>query len=59
MFKINEDGKVYRELLRKYIKSNDKTYLDEAKKMSVSFVRRNIYPEDIFKLHKDAMNTIC
>lgn len=59
MFKINEDGKVYRELLRKYIESNDKTYLDEAKKMSVSFVRRNIYPEDIFKLHKDAISTIC
>lgn len=59
MYRFNEDEKVYKELLRKYLESNDQTYLDEAKKMSVSFVRRNIYPEDIFKLHKEAISSIC
>lgn len=59
MYRLNEDGKVYKDLLKKYLESNDKTFLNEAKKMSVSFVSRNMYPEDIFKLHKNAISSIC
>lgn len=56
MQKIKADGQAYKKLLKQYLDSNNKNYLEEAKQMSVSFVSRNIYPEEIVRIHMQAID---
>lgn len=58
MHKIEADGRVYRELLWQYLQSNEVQYLEDAKAMSVSFVRRNIFPEEIVRIHMKAIDSL-
>src|SRR5690625_1905482 len=58
MHKIKADGQAYKKLLKQYLESNNKSYLDEAKQMSVSFVSRNIYPEEIVRIHMRAIDAL-
>ena len=55
MQRLKSDGKVYRKLLEQYLDSNEQQYLDEAKQMSSSFVNRNIHPEEIVRIHREAI----
>jgi len=58
MHKIEADAVMYKELLQRYLDSNDEQYLVKAKQMSSSFVSRNIYPEEIVRIHMKAMNSL-
>ncbi len=58
MHKIKADGQAYKKLLKQYLESNNKSYLDEAKQMSISFVSRNIYPEEIVRIHMKAIDAL-
>lgn len=58
MHKIKADRQAYKKLLQQYLESNNKCYLEEAKQMSISFVSRNIYPEEIVRIHMDAIDTL-
>ena len=58
MHNLYKDGEEYKVLLKKYLETNDPMYLNEAKQMSVSFVDRNIYPEDIFQIHLHAIDDL-
>src|SRR5699024_8099210 len=41
-----------------FLETNDEEYLSKAKDMSSSFVNRNIYPEEIVRIHMKAMDAI-
>lgn len=58
MNKIEADGQVYKELLQQYLESNNTDYLNEAKEMSISFVSRNIFPEEIVRIHMKAIDSL-
>lgn len=58
MQKLKTDAKVYANLLHKYLESDDEQYLEEAKRMSSSFVKRRIYPEEIVRLHHSAIEKL-
>ena len=58
MHRIESDGKTYKELLSQFLISNNTSYLDEAKAMSISFVRRNIFPEEIVRIHMKAIDSL-
>lgn len=58
MNKIEADGQVYKKLLRQYLESDNNSFLDEAKRMSISFVSRNIYPEEIVRIHMKAIDSL-
>lgn len=58
MHKIETDKRTYTDLLRQYIDSNHPCYLEEAKSLSISFVSRNIFPEEIVRIHKKALDTL-
>src|SRR5690625_1318187 len=58
MQKLKSDGQAYTKLLQQYLESNHEAFLDEAKQMSVSFVNRNIYPEEIVRIHMQALETL-
>lgn len=58
MHKIEADGQTYKKLLQQFLESNNKKYLNEAKRMSVSFVSRNIFPEEIVRLHLNAIESL-
>lgn len=58
MHKIKIDGQAYQKLLQQYLESNKQCFLDEAKQLSVSFVRRNIFPEEIVRIHMRAIDMI-
>src|SRR5699024_5360790 len=56
---IEKDSNTYKRLLSQFLTSNHTSYLEEAKAMSVSFVRRNIYPEEIVRIHMKALESLC
>lgn len=58
MHKIEIDGKEYTKLLSQYLTTNQPSYLEQAKSMSVSFVRRNIFPEEIVRIHMKAIDSL-
>lgn len=55
---IKSEGELYKELLQQYLKNQNKSYLDKAKRMSTSFVNRNIYPEEIVRIHMQAIDAL-
>lgn len=55
---IKAQGELYKNLLEQYLKSENQTYLDNAKRMSTSFVNRNIYPEEIVRIHMQAIESL-
>lgn len=55
---IKVDEAVYKHLLEQYLQVQDDQYLEKAKRMSVSFVNRNIFPEEIVRIHMDAIDQI-
>src|SRR5699024_12601716 len=56
---IEKDSNTYKRLLSQFLTSNHTSYLEEAKAMRVSFVRRNIYPEEIVRIHMTALDSLC
>src|SRR5699024_12244216 len=56
---IEKDSNTYKRLLSQFLTSNHTSYLEEAKAMSVSFVRRNIYPEEIVRIHMKELESLC
>lgn len=58
MTQIGQEGQLYTRLLQLYLESNNNYYLDEAKRMSTSFASRNIYPEEIIRLHMKAIDSL-
>lgn len=58
MQNILKDTKIYTDLLEKFLQTNDEKYLMKAKVMSSSFVNRNIFPEEIVRIHMKAMDSI-
>lgn len=58
MNKLNRDVHVYTKLLNEYLSSNDPVYLKDAEKLSKSFVSKNIFPEEIVRMHIEAIQQI-
>lgn len=58
MHKVKTDKQTYTELLRQHIDSNQPCYLEQAKSLSTSFVSRNIFPEEIVRIHKEAIDSL-
>lgn len=58
MQKIQENTKEYVTLLEHFLATNEAYYLDKAKEMSASFVDRNIQPEEIVRMHKNAVESL-
>src|SRR5690625_1312157 len=55
---IKAEGELYKDLLQQYLETKNEYYLEKAKRMSVSFVNRNIYPEEIVRLHMNSIDTL-
>src|SRR5699024_336094 len=58
MHKIKSDGQAYKKILQQCLESDNKCYLEEAKQMSISFVSRNIYPEEIVRIHMEVIDAL-
>lgn len=58
MHKIEEDGQKYTDLLSRFLNNNEPDYLEKAKAMSISFVSRNIFPEEIVRIHMKAIESL-
>jgi sigma-B regulation protein RsbU (phosphoserine phosphatase) len=58
MHKLKENERMYQDLLRQYLDTDNHCFLHEAKAMSVSFVSRNIFPEEIVRIHKHAIDSL-
>lgn len=58
MQKLKENTKEYVTLLENFLQTNDSYYLERAKEMSASFVSRNIQPEEIVRMHKNAVGSL-
>src|SRR5699024_320396 len=54
----NVDEELYKNLLEQYLQVQDDQYLEKAKRMSVCFVNRNIFTEEIVRIHMDAIDQI-
>ena len=52
---INIDAATYKDLLKHYIKTQDEKSLYEVEKVSKSFIKNNILPEEIVNLHIQAL----
>src|SRR5699024_6940975 len=55
---LKAQGELYQQLLEQYLESKNRSYLENAKRMSTSFVNRNIYPEEIVRIHMKAIESI-
>jgi len=55
---IKAEGELYKDLLQQYLESKNEYYIEKAKRMSVSFVKRNIYPEEIVRVHMNSIDTL-
>lgn len=58
MENIQRDELIYTEMLKEYLKSNDKNSLKNAEAMSQSFVSRKIFPEEIVRIHLKAVENL-
>src|SRR5699024_9910485 len=58
MQKLKENTQEYVTLLERFLETNETYYLDKAKEMSASFVDRNIQPEEIVRMHKNAVESL-
>src|SRR5699024_4253318 len=58
MQKLKEKKKEYVTLIENYLKTNDFYYLEREKEMSAYFVSRNIQPEEIVRMHKNAVGSL-
>lgn len=58
MLKLEVDGEEYKRLLNQYVQTNNREYLDKAKEISSSFPNRNIYPEDLYKIYRNAVEAL-
>lgn len=58
MKNIEADTVMYTDMLRQYLETEDDTYLVKAKEMSSSFVSRSIYPEEIVRIHQQALESL-
>jgi len=58
MHKLSIDGEVYKKLLSEYIETNNKIFLEQAKEIGSSFASRNVYPEDLFQVHIETVESI-
>lgn len=58
MKNIEKDAALYTEMLHQYLETNDEEYLLKAKDMSSSFVSRNIYPEEIVRIHQNSLEAL-
>src|SRR5699024_4188540 len=56
---IEKDSNTNKRLLSQFLTSKHTSHLEEAKAMSVSVVRRNIYPEEIVRSHMKALESLC
>lgn len=58
---IKVDEALYKELLQKFLQNQDQRqcYLEKAKRMSISFANRNIFPEEIVRIHMNAIDQLC
>src|SRR5699024_4082801 len=56
---IEKDSNTYKRLLSQFLTSNHTSYLEEAKAMSVSFVRRKIHRYEIVRIHIKALESLC
>lgn len=59
MYKTKTNVDVYTELLKQYLDKDDPAFLSNADKMSQSFIDKKTLPEEIMKIHLEAMNDIC
>lgn len=59
MRNIERDTLKYTDLLEQFLETNDEMYLTKAKEMSSTFVSRNIYPEEIVRIHQRALESLC
>src|SRR5690625_4420786 len=55
---IKAEGELYKDLLQQYLESKNEYYIEKAKRMSVSFVNRNIFPEEIVRVHMNSIDTL-
>lgn len=58
MQQIKQDEQTYKQLLQQFLESSNQFYLDEAKRMSSSFVSRNIFPEEMVRIHMKAIDAL-
>src|SRR5690625_216786 len=58
MENIKKDEHLYTNLLKQYLQSDDKECLSTAEEMSKSFVSRKIFPEEIVRIHKNAVEKL-
>src|SRR5699024_955925 len=49
---------LYTELLQRYLTRDNKNCVTDAEEMSKYFIRKNIYPEEIIRIHSQAINHI-
>src|SRR5699024_9781015 len=49
---------LYTELLQRYVTSDNKNCVTDAEEMSKYFIRKNIYPEEIIRIHLQAIEHI-
>ena len=55
---IKAEGELYKDLLQQYLESKNQYYLEKAKRMSMSFVNRNIFPEEIVRIHMQSIDIL-
>src|SRR5690625_1197180 len=58
MENIKKDEHLYTNLLKQYLQSDDKNCLKSAEEMSKSFVARKIFPEEIVRIDKNAVEKL-
>lgn len=58
MYKTKTSFDVYTELLQQYLKNDNSAYLMNADKMSKSFVEQKVLPEEIIKIHIEAIEEL-
>ena len=55
---IKAQEAIYNELLEKYLENQQEYYLEKAKRLSISFVNRNIFPEEIVRIHMNSVERL-